>query len=150
MLIASTLKPSYQPAVQPKPAQVGETTTFHNEPIDGWNPGESKAMAAMAPYSMAALAGAAGLVAGFAEGPAAAIGGAVALGAAGTGLALFGTGLNELGGGEPNYGRNALIGAGLGAGIGALAGSLGNPLVGVAAAVLGGAGGYLTGSFMLD
>lgn len=148
MLISSTLQAqSRAPVAKPQTPPSKESTTFANEPIDGWNPGESKAMAELAPYSLGVLAGAAGLVAGFAEGPAAAIGGAVALGAAGAGGALFMTGLSELGGGQPNYGRNALIGAGLGAGLGVLAGSAGGPVVGIAAALLGAGGGYLTASF---
>jgi hypothetical protein len=147
MQISSSLKPQVRSAISTQAPKANESTTFHNEPIDGWNPGESKAMASLAPYSMAVIGAGAGLVAGFAEGPAALIGGAVALGAAGAGAALFTTGLSEMGGGEGHYGRNALIGAGVGAGLGVLAGSAGGPLVGVAAAVLGGYGAYVAGSF---
>lgn len=149
MLITSTLNPQRRP----QPSNVttpsgGESTTFHNEPIDGWNPGESKAMAEMAPLSLAVLAGAAGVVSGFAEGPAAVIGGAVALGAAGAGGALFLSGMNELGGGQSNYGRSALIGAGVGAGLGALAGAYGGPVAGIAAAVVGAGGAFVAGQFL--
>ena len=94
------------------------------------------------------LAGAAGLVSAFAEGPAAAIGGAVAMGAAGAGGALFMSGMNELGGGKSNYGRSALIGAGVGAGLGALAGSYGGPIVGVATALVGAGGAFVAGQFL--
>ena len=148
MLITSTLNPPKRSQIsQPSTSSEASSTTFHNEPIDGWNPGESQAMADLAPYSMAVIGAAAGLVAGFAEGPAATIGGAVAVGAAGTAGALFLSGMNELGGGESHYGRNALIGGAIGAGIGAFAGSAGGPLVGIAAAALGAGGGYLTGAF---
>jgi len=149
MQITSTLQAQRMPqSSAPKATSGEESITFLNEPIDGWNPGESKAMAEMAPYSLAVLAGAAGLVSAFAEGPAAAIGGAVAMGAAGAGGALFMSGMNELGGGKSNYGRSALIGAGVGAGLGALAGSYGGPIVGVATALVGAGGAFVAGQFL--
>jgi hypothetical protein len=149
MLITSTINTQKRPQVSiPQTPSASESTTFHNEPIDGWNPGESKAMAELAPYSMAVLAGAAGVVSAFAEGPAAAIGGAVALGAAGAGGALFMAGMNELGGGQSNYGRSALIGAGVGAGLGALAGAYGGPVAGIATALVGAGGAFVAGQFL--
>lgn len=147
MLITSTLNTQRKPQLA-APQQPSESTTFHNEPIDGWNPGESKAMAEMAPYSMAVLAGAAGLVAGFAEGPAAIVGGAVAGAAALTGGALFMAGMNELGGQQSNYGRSALIGAGIGAGLGAVAGAYGGPITGIATALVGAGGAFVAGQFL--
>lgn len=148
MLISSTLKPSYQPAVNTSSASIPENSTFLNEPIDGWNPGESKAMAELAPYSMATIAAAGGLVATFAEGAAGAVGGAVALGAAGAAGALFLSGMSELGGQKAHYGRSALIGGALGAGLGAAAGAMGGPIAGIAATVVGAGGGLVLGSFM--
>jgi hypothetical protein len=149
MLITSTLNAQTRPQLTSAQAPAAnESTTFHNEPIDGWNPGESQAMADLAPYSLAVIAGAAGIVSGFAEGPAAAISGAVALGAAGAGGALFMSGMNELGGGESNYGRSALIGAGVGAGLGALAGVHGGPIVGVLTGLVGAGGAFVAGQFL--
>lgn len=151
MIISSTLKPSYQPAAAVKAsASVPENSTFHNEPIDGWNPGESKAMAEMAPYSLAALAVGGGVVAAAVDGVAGAVGGAVALGAAGAAGALFFSGLSELGGESPNYTRSAILGGALGAGLGAAAGAFGGPLAGIATAVVGAGGGYILGSFLQD
>lgn len=148
MLISSTLKPSYQPAVKVQSAGVPDNSTFLNEPIDGWNPGESKAMAELAPYSVATIAAAGGLVATFAEGAAGAVGGAVALGAAGAAGAMFFSSLRELGGESVQYGRSAVIGGALGAGLGAAAGAMGGPIAGIAATVVGAGGGFLLGSFM--
>lgn len=149
MLISSTLRPSYQPSIAAKPsATSAESSTFHNEPIDGWNPGESKAMAELAPYSLAALAVGGGVVAAAADGVAGALGGAFALGAAGAGGALFFSGLSELGGEKVNYQRSALIGGALGAGLGAAAGAFGGPIAGIATAVVGAGGGYILGSFL--
>lgn len=147
MLITSS-KPSVHARPAALPKAEASNVTLHNEPIDGWNPGESKAMADMAPFSFAAIAGFAGLAAGFADGPLAMAGGAVALGSAGAAGAYFLSGLSELGNGKPNYKTNALIGAGIGAAAGAWAGSVGGPVVGLATAAVGAGGAYLLTNFL--
>ncbi len=122
-----------------------------NEPIDSWNPGESKAMAALAPYSGLALGGAAGLIGGMANGVAGGLGGAFALGAAGATAATILSGFDEMSGNSPNYSRNALLGAGVGAAVGAFVGSATNSAVlGVGLALVGAAGAKLGLSFMAD
>lgn len=147
MLITQSSANAY---VRPSASPKSETSnvTFHNEPIDGWNPGESPALASLAPYSLATIAAAGGLVAGFADGTLAMAGGAVAGGAAGAAGAFFLSAMSEFGSGKPNYTLNSLVGAGLGAAAGAWAGSVGGPVVGLLAAGVGGGGGFLLGNFL--
>lgn len=107
----------------PRPNQKpSDSSNLHNEPIDGWDPTNSPAMAKLAPYSMAVIGGAAGAFAGLADGVGGAVGGAIALGTAGATLVTVGSAFAEMGGSRPNYKRNALIGAGIGAALGVAAG----------------------------
>ncbi len=132
----ATLRPASLPRTE------ATSVTLNNEPIDGWNPGSSEALAELFPYSAAVIGTAAGLAAGFAGGPAAMAGGAVAGVAAGvTGSALF-SAVEYLGTGDAHYARNAAVGAGVGAAAGALAGAVGGPVVGIGAALIGGGGAY--------
>lgn len=126
------------------------SVTLQNDPIDGWSPGSSEALANLAPYSLAVLAGAAGLAAGFAEGPAAMVGGALALGSAGAvGSVLMGA-ASEFSGGKPNYTASALLGGAVGAAAGVYAASVGGPVVGLLAAAVGGMAGYVGSGFLTN
>lgn len=121
---------------------------FNATPKDEWRPSAVEKVATrIAPAALATLGAAAGLVAGFASGPVALAGGAVALGLVGGSAGYFMAGLSGLGPTETqlNPVSTTLAMGGISAAVGAAAGWLGGPVVGLGAALLGAAGGLLGG-----